>query len=184
MPILGQGWEFLVVRASVQRRNSDGRRRTIGKYQVFRDGVRQTGAGMKGTTAEAKGPGANIPINNGKRIEQGRYPLLTHAPGHYATIGFSASVDPDAEPKPSIEVGETVERTDILIHPGDGFLSSIGCINLCTMLPDANEPIDYAPSRKRVIAVLENLKDFLGNEFPTRNGKPIPNAFLVVDGEP
>ena len=75
-------------------------------------------------------------------------------------------------------------RTDILIHPGDGFLSSIGCINLCTSLPNANEPIDYAPSRKRVLAVLDDLKAFLGNAFPNKNGKLIPNAFLVIDGEP
>jgi len=181
---MAEVWEFRIVRESVQRRNADGKRRTIGKYQVFHDGVGQTGAGMRGTTAEAKGPGANVPINNGKRIEQGRYPLRTHAPGHYATIGFSASVDPDAEPKPCIEVGETVQRTDILIHPGDGFLSSIGCINLCTSLPNANEPIDYAPSRRRVLAVLDDLKAFLGDDFPTRNGRLIPNAFLVIEGEP
>jgi len=177
-------WEFRIVRESVQRRNSDGKRRTIGKYQVFHDGVGQTGAGLRGTTAEAKGPGANVPVNNGKRIEKGRYPLRTHAPGHYATIGFSASTDPGAEPKPCIEVGDTVARTDILIHPGDGFLSSIGCINLCTSLPNANEPIDYAPSRKRVLAVLDDLKAFLGNAIPNKNGKLIPNVFLVIDGEP
>ena len=75
MPISGQGWELLITRQAEQRRDSDGKRRTVGKYQVFHDGVAQTGASMKGMTAESRGPGANKPKNNGKRIEQGRYPL-------------------------------------------------------------------------------------------------------------
>jgi hypothetical protein len=184
MPISGQGWEFYIVRDTVQRRPSDGRRRTIGRYQVYRDGVAQTGSGMRGATAEAKGPGANIPKDNGKRIEQGRYPLWTHEPGGYATLDYSSSTDPDAEPKPAIEVMDTGDRYDILIHPGQDFLASVGCINLCTSLPDASEPITYASSRKRVIAVIANLKSYLGAQFPQSNGKEIPKAFVVIDGEP
>jgi hypothetical protein len=184
MPISGEGWEFHIVRETVQRRPSDGRRRTVGRYQVFHNGVAQTGAGLRGVTAETKGPGANRPINNGKRIEQGRYPLRTHAPGGYATLNYSQSTAPEAEPKPCLEVGNTGQRTEILLHPGHDFLASVGCINLCTSLPNAVEPIDYAPSRRRVIAVIDNLKSFLGANFPTRNDRNIPNAFLVIDGEP
>ena len=70
------------------------------------------------------------------------------------------------------------------MHPGDGFLSSVGCINLCTSLPDAEEPITYSSSRRRVIAVIGNLKNYLGADFPDNNGERIPRAFVVVDGEP
>lgn len=86
MPISGQGWELHIVREKEQRRASNGRRRTVGRYQVFHDGVAQTGKGLKGATAEAKGPGANKPAGNGKRIEQGRYPLATQEPGHYMEL--------------------------------------------------------------------------------------------------
>ena len=158
MPIFGRDWELHVIRESVQRRPSDGRQRTVGRYQIFHDGVAQTGAAMSGMTAETKGPGANKPVNNGKRIEPGRYPLLTHAPGNYSTWNYSKSLDPDAVPKPSLELGDTVARTDILVHPGHDFLASVGCINLCTSLPDAHEEITYVSSRKRVITVIENLK--------------------------
>lgn len=39
MTITGQGWEMLIRRTQEQRRESDGKRRTIGTYQVFHDGV-------------------------------------------------------------------------------------------------------------------------------------------------
>ena len=184
MPISGQGWELLITRQAEQRRDSDGKRRTVGKYQVFHDGVAQTGASMKGMTAESRGPGANKPKNNGKRIEQGRYPLRTHGTDKYATLNFKDSESPTAHPKPSIEVGNTVQREGILIHPGNGFLRSIGCINLCTSLPNKGEMIDYGPSRNRVIAMIEDLKAFVGQQFPKQNDRKIPNAFVVIDGEP
>jgi hypothetical protein len=44
--------------------------------------------------------------------------------------------------------------------------------------------IDYVPSRKRVIAIINDLKAFGNGTFPTRNGRRIPNAFVVIDGEP
>jgi hypothetical protein len=76
------------------------------------------------------------------------------------------------------------QRREILVHPGQGFLASIGCINPCTSLPNRNELIDYAPSRRRVIALIEDMKSFLGSDFPTRNGRRIPRAFVVIEGEP
>ena len=48
MPISGKGWELYIVRQAEQRRPSDGRRRTVGRYQVYRDGAAQTGSGMSG----------------------------------------------------------------------------------------------------------------------------------------
>lgn len=184
MPILGIDWEFHIVRQSEQSRASDGKRRTVGRYQIFHDGVRQTGSGLSGTVAETRGPGANQPSGNNRRIEAGRYPLATQAGTRYVTIGFRDSESSAVIPKPGIELLETAPRSEILIHPGRGFLSSIGCINPCTRLPDASEMIDYPGSRRRVIAIIEDLRTFLGNQFPSQNGRRIPRAFVVVDGEP
>jgi hypothetical protein len=184
MPITKTGWEFHIVRSSEQRRPSDGKRRTVGEYQVFHDGVTQTGAGLSGMVAETRGPGANKPAGNNRRVEEGRYPLFTQDGERYVTIGYKDSESPSAKPKPGLELKKTGERSEILIHPGQGFLSSIGCINPCTSLPNAAEMIDFAPSRTRVIALIEDLKTFAGSAFPKSNGERIPNSFVVIDGEP
>jgi hypothetical protein len=39
-------------------------------------------------------------------------------------------------------------------------------------------------SRKRVIAIINDMKTFLGSSFPNSNGKSIPKASLTIDGEP
>jgi hypothetical protein len=184
MPITGEGWEMNIVRESEQRRASDGRRRTVGKYQVFHDGVAQAGPDMKGTVAESRGPGANKPAKNGKRVEEGRYPLFTQDGTKYKTFNYKDSESPKAIPKPGFELKSTGQRSEILVHPGQGFLASIGCINPCTSLPKASELIDYVPSRKRVISLIEDMKSFIGADFPKSNGKRIPRAFVVIDGEP
>ena len=88
------------------------------------------------------------------------------------------------EDQQDIEFLLTRDPKNFLIHPGQGFLASIGCINPCTSLPNAAEMIDFVPSRKRVIAIINDLKAFSGGDFPTKNGKEIPNAFVVIDGEP
>lgn len=184
MPIQGTGWEFHIVRKSEQKRLSDGKRRTVGRYQVFHDGVKQTGARLSGMIAETRGPGANEPEGNNRRVEEGRYSLFTQDGDHYVTIGYKESESTSAKPKPGLELKDTGLRTEILIHPGIGFLASIGCINPCTSLPNAAEMIDFVPSRKRVIAIIDDVKAFAGSAFPSKNGKRIPNAFVVIDGEP
>jgi hypothetical protein len=63
------------------------------------------------------------------------------------------------------------------------FLSSIGCINPTTLLPTGRLDIAYPDSRRRVIALIEDLKHFLA-AFPAKAGRPIPNAHAVIDGEP
>ena len=151
MPITGSGWEFHVVRHTEPRTAPGGRRRTVGRYQVFHDGVAQTGAGLSGTVAETKGPGANSPVGNGRRIEEGRYPLSTQDGQRYCTIGYRDSENPHHIRKPALLLGNTGDRIAILIHPGIGFLSSIGCFNPCTSLPNAAEPIDFVPSRRRAL---------------------------------
>lgn len=184
MPITGSGWEFHIVRDSEQKRASDGKRRTVGRYQVFHDGVKQTGAGLSGMVAETRGPGANSPQGNNRRVEEGRYPLFTQAGIKFVTIGYKESESTTVKPKPGLLLEDTDERVGILIHPGQGFLSSIGCINPCTSLPNATEMIDFKPSRKRVIAIINDVKAFAGDDFPDTNGKRIPKAFVVIDGEP
>jgi len=185
MPIKNEGWEMHVIRKAEQRR-SGGRVkvRTVGTYQVFHDGVAQTGRHMKGMIAETRGPGANQPADNGKRVEPGRYPLATQDGENYVTFGFRDSESQFVRPQPGLELLSTGARTEILVHPGHDYLASVGCINPCTSLPNASEMIDFAPSRKRVIALIEDMKSFLGASFPTKNGKKIPRAFVVIDGEP
>lgn len=184
MPIENKDWEMHIVRMSEQRRSSDGKRRTVGTYQIYHHGVKQTGPGLSGTVAETRGPGANRPGGNNRRLEAGRYPLYTQDGTKYVTFGYKQSESKTATPKPGLELKETHERSEILIHPGQGFLSSIGCINPCTRLPNAEEMIDFVPSRKRVIAIIQDLMAFPDTQFPSKNGKRIPNAFVVIDGEP
>ncbi|MCE7070890.1 hypothetical protein LZG74_11285 [Dyadobacter sp. CY327] len=184
MALTGIGWELLILRRSEQRRPSDGKRRTVGTYQIFHNGVKQMGVGLSGMVAETRGPGANRPAGNNRRIEEGHYQLFTQAGSKYVTIGYSDSESASAKPKPGVELVGTGSRSEILIHPGQGFLSSVGCINPCTSLPNASEMIDFVPSRKRVIAIINDLKAFTGPEFPTRNGEKIVSAFVVVEGEP
>ncbi|HVZ50772.1 MAG TPA: hypothetical protein VG986_02320 [Pseudolabrys sp.] len=184
MPITGSGWELHIVRASEQHHLNDGRVRTVGTYQIFHNGAAQDGPSMQGTTAESRGPGANRPAGNGKRVEPGRYPLATQDGENYKTLNYSLSEDPGDGPRPGFELLSTGQRSEILVHPGHGFLASIGCINPCTALPDANESISYAPSRRRVIALIEDMKQFCGADFPHANGERIPRCFVVIDGEP
>jgi hypothetical protein len=35
-----------------------------------------------------------------------------------------------------------------------------------------------------VIALIDDMKNFFGNNFPTGNNRPITDAFLVISGEP
>lgn len=183
MPIKGEGWEFHIVRSKEQARASDGKRRTVGTYTVFHNGVAQNGD-LSGAVAETRGPGDNKKAGNNRRVEAGRYRLFTQAGSKYVTLNYDKSGASNATPKPGLELMDTGKRQEILIHPGRGFLSSVGCINPCTSLPKASEPITYSSSRRRTISIIDDLRSFLGDRFPTRNGKAIPNAFVVIDGDP
>jgi hypothetical protein len=180
MPIAGTGWELFIQRKSEQSRG--GRRRTIGTYQIFHDGAAQ--AGLSGTSVETKGPGDNKVAGNGRRVEAGTYPLATQAGTHYVTIGFLVTDDPDQTPKPGLELRNTGNRSEILVHPGHGFLASVGCINLTAPLKSGTTDIAFVNSRDRVIAAINDLKAFSGASFPHHNGQPIANATVVIEGEP
>jgi hypothetical protein len=179
MAITGRGWEILISRTATQQRASDGKVRTVGTYQVFHDGVPVTD--LAGMTAESAGPGSNSVKR--RRIAAGRYPLATQNGGRFATINYNRNPNQTALRRPGVELLNTGTRSEILIHPGLGFLASIGCINLCTSLPKAAEPISFPGSRKRVIAMIDDMTAFVAG-FPARDGFPIPNAHAVIEGEP
>ena len=191
MPITKQGWEFHVQRISEQSRGK--KTRTVGTYQVFHDGQAATSVvvdgrevPLAGTIAESRGPSQNdAPATTAKpsRILPGRYPLKTSGGPTYVTNGYRNDLKIRAK-MPGIELRKTGKRTAILLHPGkDEFLSSIGCLNPCTSLPDADEDISYGGSRRRVIALIEDMKVFLGG-IPSGGDLPILNAFAVIDGDP
>lgn len=136
---------------------------------------------MAGTSVEAKGPGDNIVRGNGRCIEPGAYPLATQDGEHYKTIGYLVSSDSDRTPKPGVELLDTGARREILVHPGHGFLASIGCINLTAPLADGSTDIPFVDSRDRVIAAIDNLKAFLSNDFPKYNGRGIPQAWVIIE---
>ncbi|WP_029005943.1 hypothetical protein [Azorhizobium doebereinerae] len=180
METAGRGWELRIERRRVQRRG--GRLRTVGLYQVFHAGVAQPG--LAGMSAEPHGPGDNRVMGNGRRLEAGAYPLATQAGRDYVTFGHCAGEDPGRTPKPALAVDGTGNRTEILIHPGHGFLASTGCINLAAPLARGTRDIAFLDSRARVVAVIEDLRVFAGAGFPPENGRPIAGAWLVIAGEP
>lgn len=179
-----------IKRLRAERRRGKGER-TASTYQLFIDG-RPVGS-VAGMFLEPRGPGDNSPtgVQLHTRIKAGTYPLLTHSGSRrvggvtkFKTIGFANSGEAGALPMPSIRVGNTKSRAGILIHPGNGYLWSIGCLNPTKPLADANGNMGYTDSHKRVIDIVEALRDALGNRFPTRNNEIIRNATLEVIGEP
>ncbi|PBC01432.1 hypothetical protein [Mesorhizobium sp. WSM3860] len=173
---MAKKWELRITRAGEQTRNS--RRRTTGKYQVFHDGV--SAGALSGATAETKGPGDNKTAGNNRCVEAGTYNLFTQAGDKYVTIGYTSNVNPAALKRPGLLLLPTGKRVGILFHPGRGFLSSIGCINPATDLANVSDDIAFIDSRNRVIAIIDDLKSFLGASFPANNGVRIPNATVVI----
>ena len=122
MPIIGEGWELHIVRSTEQRRARDGKRRTVGTYQVFHDGVAQASAHLRGMTAETRGPGSNAVAGNNRRIEVGRYPLATQAGTKYVTWDYTQSASPSALPRPGLELSETEAQIGNIAPPGERLL--------------------------------------------------------------
>ena len=177
---MDQGWEMRVERRAEQTRG--GLRRTVGRYRIFHDGA--PCRGLVGWTAEAPGPGDNRTPDNGRRIEAGAYPLTASLSDNYATLGYLLSDKPGRSPKPCLGVGDTGARTWILVHPGDGFRISTGCINLAGELPSGETDIGFCDSRDRVVALIADLRAYLGPAFPRENGRGLLGARLVITGEP
>ena len=96
-------------------------------------------------------------------------------------LGTSSAM---ATPKPGILLQDTDERSAILIHPAKDYLWSIGCLNPGFNLTNANSSIEFKDSRARVIAIIEAMKAKIGTGFPSRGEATIPNAIIMIVGEP
>jgi len=156
--------------------------RTVGSYQAYFD--RRKVKDISGTCYEPRGPGDNTASGIGKRcIEPGTYPLRTHIGRKYTTFGYADSRRHADLKRPGILVGRTNKRTAILIHPGIGFLASIGCINFSQALSGPSARMDYAESRRRVIDFIDAMSEKLGRDFPRRGTERITDGWLVIDGD-
>ena len=179
MPIGGAGSELHVVRSCEQQH--DGQTRTVGRYQVYRDGVPVPE--LAGVTAEPGGPGNNATIDCGLRIEPGTYDLGTHDGDSYCSLGYVVDDDHTVLRKPALKLEATGVRTDILVHPGHGFLASLGCLNPTIDLPNGQAMIPFEDSRRRVVALIHDLEDYTGETYPARNGFVIPRASITIEDD-
>ena len=184
---LPDGYVIRVKRRRVEHRAGRGTR-TVGDYSAFFRG--QKVPGLEGMVFEAHGPGDNTATGTAhhRRLEARIYPLGTHSSAgmfpKYATHGYTGSTIAGAQARPSIRLDNTGYRSGVLFHPGMGFLWSIGCLNFSKPLSGPDKDIDYTDSRARVIAVIEDMKARLGDAFPSRSWKTIPNAWMMIEGEP
>jgi hypothetical protein len=181
MQISGNGWELQITRLGIQE--FAAQKRTYGAYEAYRNG--SLIANLSGNVCECPGPGENNVADTSMRIQQGRYPLWTQFGDRYRSIGYSTS-EAEPLPMPGILLGDTGNRTSILIHPGhlpNLYLSSIGCLNLTGPL-QADDLMNFVDSRARVVALIQDLKRFSPEVFAADVSQNIPNAWIVIDGEP
>jgi hypothetical protein len=173
---MAKTWQMRIDRGDEQVRGS--RRRTPGSYQVFHNG--NPVSLLSGSCAETQGPGDNSRRGNNRCIEAGTYPLATQDGKKYCTFDYTSNKNPAALRRPALLLRGTNKRVGILIHPARGFLWSVGCINPAHSLADAKSEIDFLDSRERVIALIDDLATFLGDDFPKKNGRPIPGATILI----
>ncbi|MEG9524401.1 MAG: hypothetical protein MIL41_01260 [Hyphomicrobiales bacterium] len=180
-------WVLQIHRIRQERRAGQSFARTISKYQVFHDEAKVDD--LLGFFVERQGPGDNSKtgVKEHRRIAAGTYPISTHdGAGNekYKTIGYAGDSGIGSIPRPCIRLDETDRRSGILIHPGNGYLWSIGCFNPASTMTDASSNIRFSDSRSRVIAIIDDLKTYLGSSFPRANNRTVPNASIVIKGEP
>lgn len=176
-----KGFCIHLQRIRQEKRSTKTFARTVGEYQCFWNGVALPD--LAGQIVERGGPGDNtteIGDNRDLRIRKGTYPLSIQDGNHYKTYGYNKTGTDF--PKPGLLLEKTNERTAILLHPGVDYLSSIGCLNPATGLTDANSKLDFADSRRQVIAIIDEMKAKMGTKFP-KSGS-IPEAVILIEGEP
>jgi type VI secretion system (T6SS) effector TldE1-like protein len=171
------GWVLSVRRIRTELRHGEGFARTVGSYAVLHDGVVQDA--LMGTTVERQGPGDNS--LTGKRehrcIAAGTYPLASHASAKYRTTGYQVD---GSHPRPALELLDTGDRSEILVHPADRYGSTIGCINLSGPLANAESDLVLPDSIARVVAVIEDLRRFSGGRLQLGEDGRISNAKVVI----
>jgi hypothetical protein len=192
MPITKKGWEIQLKRIRQERRKGQAFARTISDYQVYHDGVKVDG--LSGSFVERQGPGDNTKSGkaNHRRIAAGQYRLSTHSGDKdprkkkvkYQTIGYAKQPDIGELPRPAVRFLDTDKREGILIHPGNGYIWSIGCFNPGRSLKTAADNLKFSESRPMVIAIIDDMRSFLGDRFPKSNNQEIPGALAIVEGEP
>ncbi len=193
MPVPQNGWVLHLRRIEQQKRNGLSYQRTVGRYKVFHDGMEVSG--LSGWFAERNGPGDNTLSGNqhDRRIREGRYRLSTHKGGMvagnppksvYVTHGYSTVPNHKTNLRPSFRLLDTGQRAGILAHPGSGWLWSVGCFNPAADLSTASSNIGWLDSRSRMIALIDDMRAYLGAQFPSQNNVEIPRALMVIEGEP
>lgn len=174
------GWTLLVKRVRREKRAGEARARTVGHYTVLHDGVPVADPLLSGDTVEREGPGDNGYVGKEERrcIEAGTYPIGVQDTDNYSTVDYERNGD---HPRPAILVRDTDRRSAILVHPAADYGSTIGCINLGSGLANANSNLGLMDSTRRVIAVIDDLKAFLGGRFP---GGAFPQCRIIVEDPP
>jgi hypothetical protein len=182
-PTATQGYVLCIDRIRMEKRQNMNYPRTVGVYQAYFNGEKIPE--ISGMVCERQGPGDNgvIGQNQHQRIKAGAYPLFTHAgaSGKFCTIGYTKSPAIGATPRPALRVGNTGRREGILVHPAQGYLWSIGCLNLTSPLKAAQDNIDYVDSRSRIIALIDNISKLLGDQFPHGNDEETKAVLLIRD---
>ncbi|HVF67195.1 MAG TPA: peptidoglycan DD-metalloendopeptidase family protein [Pyrinomonadaceae bacterium] len=182
--IPSKGFCIHLKRVRQEKRPSLDFARTVGEYQCYWDGAAIDGLG--GQMVERGGPGDNtteVGNNRDLRVRSGAYRLAVHAGSHYRTYDYNEQ-EPSypKHPNPGLLLMDTDERSWILIHPGEDYVKSIGCLNPASALADASAAFAFDDSRTRVIAIIEALKSKLGPKFPKSGA--IPDATIFIEGEP
>lgn len=185
------GFAIHVKRHRVDKRH--GLVRTVGDYECYLNGEKLTDPLLSGQIAEQKGPGKNYHPAKNLRVEEGTYPLGTQAGSKYKTHNYRTA----GRPRPGVLLGQedqylvhpsnrgkrNVARQAILLHPASGFLSSAGCLNFTRPLASSRSNIDWNDSFGRTVAFINAMKEHL-SDFPSKNGRTIRNAVIVIEGEP
>jgi hypothetical protein len=178
---MARSWELRIERLGLHQ--SGAKVRTYGRYELWRDGAPDPN--IRGFICEPPGPGDNNRPGNGKRIAAGTYPLWTQF-GAYRSIGYAAGGIAGETPMPAIALAATGGRIGILIHPAHPprlFLSSTGCLNPTGPL-GPNISMDFFDSRRRVIELLESLKNYAPASFAHEAMTRIGDAVTIISGEP
>jgi len=182
--IPSDGFCIHIKRLRQEKRTLANHARTVADYQCFWNGAAIDE--LKGQIVERGGPGDNsteIGDNRDLRIRQGAYRLAIHNGGNYKTYGYKENgTTYEEKPKPALLLMDTDERSAILIHPGEDYVRSIGCLNPASGLTNADSAINFINSRTQVINIIKALKLKMGTNLP-KSGV-IPDATVLIEGEP
>jgi len=177
-----KNYVLCIDRIRTEKRAGMGYARTVGVYQAYFQGKKIPE--ISGMVCERQGPGDNTTVgqNQHQRLKAGTYRLFTHAgaSGKYSTHRYTNSTVPGATARPCLRVADTGIREGVLIHPAQGYLWSVGCLNLTAPLSNAQDNINYAESRRRVIALIDNMSNTVA-DFPGSDNRDTGAILLIRD---